>query len=138
MKDHPVAAWHRLVRERNAAGIGALLDDDATFHSPVVHAPQRGKKLVELYLSAAMQVFLDPSFRYVREIVGASDAMLEFEVTLDGVLVNGVDIIKWNEAGRIVEFKVMLRPLKAINLIHQRMGAMLQAGGRTTSPLAGG
>jgi hypothetical protein len=72
-------------------------------------------------------VFFNPTFRYVREIVGNTDAMLEFETEVDGVLVNGVDIIKWNEAGRIVEFKVMLRPLKAINLIHQRMAAMLQA-----------
>ena len=79
------------------------------------------------YLGAAFQVFFNPTFRYVREIVGASDAMLEFETVIDGVQVNGVDLIKWNDAGRIVEFKVMLRPLKAINLIHQRMAAMLQA-----------
>ena len=95
------------------------------FLSPVVHAPQRGKKLTAMYLGAAFQVFFNPTFRYVREIVGPSDAMLEFETEIDGVLVNGVDIIKWNEAGRIVEFKVMLRPLKAINLIHERMAAML-------------
>ena len=79
------------------------------------------------YLRAAFQVFFNPSFRYVREIVGASDAMLEFETEIDAILVNGVDLIKWNESGQIVEFKVMLRPLKAINLIHQRMAAMLQA-----------
>jgi hypothetical protein len=71
-------------------------------------------------------VFFNPTFRYVREIAGPTDALLEFETEIDGVLVNGVDLIKWNEAGRIVEFKVMLRPLKAINLIHQRMAAMLQ------------
>ena len=53
--------------------------------------------------------------------------MLEFETEIDGILVNGVDIIKWNNDGKIVEFKVMLRPLKAINLIHERMGAMLAA-----------
>ena len=72
-------------------------------------------------------MFFNPTFRYVREIVGASDAMLEFETEVDGVLVNGVDLIKWNEAGQIVDFKVMLRPLKAINVIHQRMAAMLQS-----------
>jgi len=72
-------------------------------------------------------VFFNPTFRYVREIVGPSDAMLEFETEIDGVLVNGVDLIKWNDAGEIVEFKVMLRPLKAINVIHQRMAAMLQS-----------
>jgi hypothetical protein len=70
-------------------------------------------------------VFFNPTFRYVREIAGASDAMLEFETEIDGVLVNGVDIIRWNPSGQIVEFKVMIRPLKAINLIHQRMAAML-------------
>jgi len=128
MKEHPIAIWHRLVREQDAGGLDTLLDDDAVFFSPVVHAPQRGKRLAAAYLSAAFQVFFNPTFRYVREIVGASDAMLEFETEIDGVLVNGVDIIKWNEAGRVVEFKVMIRPLRAIQLIHQRMAAMLQAG----------
>jgi hypothetical protein len=72
-------------------------------------------------------VFVNPTFHYVREIMGANDAMLEFETEIDGIVVNGVDIIKWNEAGKITEFKVMLRPLKAVNLIHQMMGAMMQA-----------
>jgi hypothetical protein len=127
MTDHPLENWHRLVRTHDAAGLDALLADDAVFHSPIVHTPQRGKKLTTMYLSAAFQVFFNSSFRYVREIVGASDAMLEFETEIDGIKVNGVDIIRWNEAGQIVDFKVMLRPLKAINLIHQRMAAMLQA-----------
>ncbi len=127
MTEHPIAAWHRLVREHDPRGIDALLDVDAVFLSPVVHTPQRGRKLAAMYLTAAFQVFFNPTFRYVREIVGPSDAMLEFETEIDGVLVNGVDIIRWNEAGRIVEFKVMLRPLKAINVVHQRMAAMLQA-----------
>jgi hypothetical protein len=127
MTEHPLETWHRLVRTQDAAGLGALLADDAVFYSPVVHAPQAGRKLVARYLGAAFQVFFKPTFRYVREIVGASDAMLEFETDIDGVLVNGVDLIKWNDAGLIVEFKVMLRPLKAINLIQRRMAAMLQA-----------
>ena len=125
--EHPIATWHRLVREGDAAGLDDLLDDDAVFHSPVVHTPQRGKRITAMYLAAAFQVVRNPTFRYVREIVGASDAMLEFETEIDGIVVNGVDIIKWNEAGRVVEFKVMLRPLKAVNLIHERMAAMLQA-----------
>jgi hypothetical protein len=128
MTEHPVAAWHRLVRERNPAGLDALLDTDAVFVSPVVHTPQRGKKVTQAYLAAAFQVFFNPTFRYVREIVGERDAMLEFETEIDGVQVNGVDILRWSDAGRIVEFKVMVRPLKAINLIHQRMAAMLQSG----------
>jgi SnoaL-like domain len=127
MTEHPLETWHRLVRTQDASGLNALLADDAVFYSPVVHAPQRGRKLAARYLSAAFQVFFNPTFRYVREIAGASDAMLEFETDIDGVQVNGVDLIKWNDAGRIVEFKVMLRPLKAINVIHQRMAAMLQA-----------
>jgi hypothetical protein len=127
MNDHPIAIWHQLVRERNVDGLKTLLDADAVFVSPVVHTPQLGQKLAAMYLAAALQIFANPTFRYVREIVGARDAMLEFETEIDGVLVNGVDIIKWNEAGRIVEFKVMIRPLKAINLIHQHMAAMLQA-----------
>ena len=97
------------------------------FISPVVHTPQHGKAIAKAYLSAAFQVFFNPSFRYVREILGPSDAMLEFETEIDGVLVNGVDLIKWNDAHQIIEFKVMLRPLKAVNVIHERMGAMLAA-----------
>lgn len=127
MTEHPIAVWHRLVEERNPRGLDALLDANAVFLSPVVHTPQRGRKLAAMYLAAAFQVLCNPTFRYVREIVGSTDAMLEFETEVEGVSVNGVDIIKWNEAGQIVEFKVMLRPLKAINLIHQHMAAMLQA-----------
>lgn len=129
MSTHPLDTWHRLVREQDASGLPALLAEDAVFHSPVVHTPQRGRKLTALYLGAAFQVFFSPGFRYVREIVGPTDAMLEFETEIDGVLVNGVDIIRWNDAGQITEFKVMLRPLKAIHLIHERMAAMLQKPG---------
>ena len=128
MTGHPLESWHRVVRSRDPSGLDALLADDVVFHSPVVHSPQQGRKLTAWYLAAAFRVFSKADFRYVREIVGATDAMLEFETEIDGVLVNGVDIIRWNEAGRIVDFKVMLRPLKAINLIHQRMAAMLETG----------
>ena len=127
MTEHPLEAWHRLVRTQEASGLGKLLAEDAVFHSPVVHSPQRGRKLAAMYLGAAFSVFFNPTFRYVREIVGPSDAMLEFETEIDGISVNGVDLIKWNEAGQITDFKVMLRPLKAINVIHQRMAAMLQS-----------
>ncbi|MDE2606755.1 MAG: nuclear transport factor 2 family protein [Burkholderiales bacterium] len=127
MNEHPIEVWHRLVRERNPRGLDTLLDEDAVFVSPVVHTPQRGKKITAAYLSAAFQVFFNPSFHYVREIVGSSDAMLEFETEIDGIQVNGVDILHWNPEGRITEFKVMLRPLKAVHLIHERMAAMLAA-----------
>ncbi len=127
MNSHPIETWHALVRSHDPHGLDDLLAEDAVFVSPVVHTPQRGKALSKAYLSAAFQVFFNPTFRYVRQIQGPSDAMLEFETTLDGVVVNGVDIIKWNAQGRIVEFKVMIRPLKAIQLIHERMAAMLAA-----------
>lgn len=131
MKSEPLERWHRLVRTRDGAGIGALLADDVVFHSPIVHTPQRGKALATQYLSTAFQVLFNPSFRYVREIVGPTDALLEFETELDGVLVNGVDLIRWNDARLITDFKVMLRPLKAINLVHQRMGELLKLAQRT-------
>ena len=87
--------------------------------------PQVGKPITTQYLAAALHVFGNDSFRYVREVVGEHDAVLEFMVEIEGISVNGVDMIKWNDAGQIVEFKVMLRPLKAVNLIHQKMAAML-------------
>lgn len=118
--------WHEIVDERNPAGLDALLADDVVFHSPVVHAPQVGKAITTQYLAAALHVFLNETFRYVREVAGTHDAVLEFMVEIDGVSVNGVDMIQWDDAGRITEFKVMIRPLKAVNLIHQKMAAMLQ------------
>ncbi len=127
MTNPTLAAWHELVRSRETTQLASLLADDVVFHSPVVHAPQLGKAITTQYLSAAFQVFLNESFRYVREIAGSHDAVLEFQVDIDGIGVNGVDMIRWNEAGKIVEFKVMIRPLKAINLIHQKMAALLQA-----------
>ena len=127
MTEHPVARWHGILERRNPSELQSWLDEDAVFFSPVVHTPQRGRALTMLYLGAAFQVLFNDTFRYVREIVGPNDAMLEFEVVIDGTTINGVDLIKWNDAGKVVEFKVMLRPLNAINLVHQRMAAMLQA-----------
>ncbi|CAN5744629.1 nuclear transport factor 2 family protein [soil metagenome] len=127
MTESPLAIWHRLVSDHNMEGLDALLDDNAVFYSPVVHRPQVGKAITYKYLMAAFQVFFNDSFRYVRELKGEHDAVLEFELELDGIAINGVDMIAWNDAGKITEFKVMLRPLKAVNLIHRKMGAMLQA-----------
>ena len=122
-----IQTWHGLVEANDPSGLDDLLAVDVVFVSPVVHTPQHGKAIAKAYLSAAFQVFFNPSFRYVREILGPSDAMLEFETEIDGVLDNGGDLIKWNDAHQIIEFKVMLRPLKAVNVIHERMGAMLAA-----------
>ena len=106
----PIILWHRLAEKQEVAGLDALLADDVIFHSPVVHTPQVGKAIMTKYLAAAFHVLFNDSFRYVRELRGARDAVLEFVVELDGITVNGVDLIQWNEAGKVTEFKVMLRP----------------------------
>ena len=125
MRVNAIHQWHEIVRTRDAISLNNLLADDVVFHSPVVHTPQVGKAITTMYLSAAILVFGNESFRYIREVVGESDAVLEFETEIDGIVVNGVDMIRWNDEGRITEFKVMVRPLKAINIIHQKMGEML-------------
>lgn len=127
--NQPIAleTWHRLVRTSDPAGLWDLLAEDAVFHSPVVHTPQRGRQLAFWYLAAAFKVFFNDGFRYVRQVVDGPHAVLEFQTEIDGIVVNGVDMITWNDDGRIVDFKVMLRPLKAINLIHQKMAQMLEA-----------
>lgn len=122
-----LAAWHQLVRNRNARGLHSLLSEEVVFYSPIIHTPQVGKAITTQYLTAAFHVFFNDSFRYVRETTNGRDAMLEFQVEIEGVHVNGVDIITWDEDGQIVEFKVMLRPLKALSLIGEKMRAMLQA-----------
>lgn len=121
----PLARWHQLVASCDLAGIPDLLAEEVVFHSPVVHTPQRGKKIASLYLQAAFRVFDCRHFRYLREIVGPRNAALEFLVVIDGIEVNGVDMIAWNEAGLITDFKVMLRPLQAIKLIHQKMAELV-------------
>lgn len=130
MTSDPIKTWHHIVEKRDVQGLDALLADQAVFHSPVVHTPQVGKPITKKYLAAAFEVFFNDSFRYVRELQSERDAVLEFEVKLDGITINGVDMIKWNDAGEITEFKVMLRPLKALNLIHQKMAEILQAPSR--------
>lgn len=119
--------WHDIVRTRNLKALDALLADDVVFHSPVVHTPQVGKAITMQYLSAAFYVFFNESFQYVRETTSAHDAILEFTFDIDGISVNGVDMLKWNDEGQVIEFKVMIRPLKAMQLIHQKMGEMLAA-----------
>ena len=117
--------WHKIIETKNTSLLLDVLDDEVVFHSPVVHTPQKGKKVTYLYLSAALQVFLSGDFRYTREVVNDKDTFLEFEVELEGVMINGIDMISWNSDGKITDFKVMIRPLKAINLINDNMTAML-------------
>ncbi len=126
MSNPTLDAWHKMLNERNASALDDVLADDAVFHSPVVHTPQRGKALTKMYLSAAIMVLGSSDFHYVREVIGESDAVLEFTAELNGIIINGVDMIHWDADGKIDDFKVMIRPLKAVNLLHQLMGQMLK------------
>ena len=123
--NEPLQAWHRVVTNRDTELLRDLLAEDCVFLSPVVHTPQRGRDITLLYLSGAMHVLQD-GFHYQKEIVDGRQAVLEFVCDIDGIQVNGVDIISFDEAGRICEFKVMIRPLQAINMVHRKMGEMLQ------------
>jgi hypothetical protein len=104
-------------------GLQELLSRDCVFWSPVVHTPQRGRDLTLMYLTAAGQVF-DTDFQYVREVRSGDTAVLEFECSVDDIHVNGIDMIQV-ENNQIIDFKVMIRPLKAVNKIHEKMMAML-------------
>lgn len=121
-----LAAWHAYMHSgSDPAVLGDLLAADTVFHSPVVHTPQAGKAIVMAYLVAASHVLGNASFRYVRELVDGDDMMLEFVTEIDGVAINGVDIIRWDGHGKITDFKVMVRPLKAINKVWEMMAAQL-------------
>jgi hypothetical protein len=129
MKPMAIERWHAVVKSRDAGELDALLADGVKFESPVVHTPQIGKLIVGTYLRAAVKVLNNESFRYANEWFGENSAVLEFVTTVDGISINGVDIIEWNAAGSIVSFKVMVRPLKAINMLHQSMAGMLEQMG---------
>ena len=120
-----VALWHEISRDREMDRLEEVLAENCVFMSPVVHTPQKGRELTRAYLTAAFGVFND-SFRYVKEVVTPQHAVLEFVCDLDGIVINGVDIMTFDDAGKIVEFKVMVRPLKAVNLLHAKMKAMLE------------
>jgi len=120
-----VELWHKILHERDMDRLDDLLADDCVFLSPVVHTPQKGRELTRLYLTAAFALFND-SFHYVKEVVTPRHAVLEFMCDLDGIVVNGVDIMTFDEAGKIIEFKVMVRPLKAVTILHGKMKAMLE------------
>ena len=117
--------WHDIIELRKPELLDEILAEDCVFFSPVVHTPQRGRELTKLYLTGAMHV-LNKDFHYVKELVTPSHAVLEFVCDIDGISVNGVDIISFDSDGKIKEFKVMVRPLKAINLLHAKMREMLE------------
>jgi hypothetical protein len=123
-----LAAWHAYMADGgDPQALRALLAEDAVFHSPVVHTPQAGGDKVFAYLHAASHVLGGENFRYLHEIADGDQAMLEFQSELDGIQINGVDIIRWNADGKIADFKVMVRPLKAINKVREKMAEMLAA-----------
>ena len=135
-----IEKWHEHLRGRLPGGLDELLDDDVVFYSPIVYTPQKGKAITTLYLQAAGQTLPgdkpaaaatnDPvaagGFRYTKSVLAGDTAVLEFETTVEGKYVNGVDIIRCNDEGRIVEFRVMIRPLQAVNLVHRQMAATLE------------
>ncbi len=122
-----LARWHAVMDGGSKAeDLAAILHDDCVFHSPVVHTPQAGKTKVMGYLIAAGATFSNTGFQYVREIVDGPHMMLEFTANLDGIHLNGIDIITFDEDGLITDFKVMVRPLQAVNKIWEMMGAQLK------------
>jgi hypothetical protein len=140
MIEETIENWHRHLRGELPGGLDALLAEDVVFYSPVVFTPQKGREITKAYLNAAYNTFDgDESaaggksadderkgFRYVKQVLSGRTAVLEFETEMDGKYVNGVDIITCNDEGRIVEFKVMIRPLQAVNTVHAQMAAMLK------------
>ncbi|MFN3517223.1 MAG: nuclear transport factor 2 family protein [Novosphingobium sp.] len=122
-----VAAWHDYMKSGGDADLlSAQLADDAVFHSPVVHSPQAGKAKVMLYLLSAAKVLGNDSFTYVREVIEGHDALLEFTCEIDGIQINGIDLIRFDDDGKIIDFKVMVRPVKAVNKLWEMMAAQLQ------------
>jgi len=125
MKSKAIDTWHHILDSRKPEMLTDLLGDDVIFHSPVVFTPQAGKAITHKYLTAAFYVLYNDTFKYVREVINDYDAALEFTVEIDGVFVNGIDLITWNDNDKIIDFKVMIRPLQAVNLIHQKMSNKL-------------
>lgn len=122
---HVIDQWHQVIQEKNDELLQNILSEDVVFYSPVVHTPQRGKFITFMYLSAASKVIGGDKFKYTLEVVNENSAVLEFETYIDEISINGVDIIQWNNEGKITDFKVMVRPLKAVHKLHEMMGKML-------------
>mgnify|MGYP001360060839 FL=1 len=126
MPNQLLAKWHAYMKNPNADALSKILHDDVTFISPVVFTPQRGKELAMKYLLSAGIVFKNTNFEYVHEIEAKNRMILEFEAEMDGKYVNGVDIVDFDDDGLITQFKVMVRPLQAVNMLWQHMGTQLE------------
>ncbi|RYV00863.1 hypothetical protein SOPP22_18880 [Shewanella sp. OPT22] len=117
--------WHEIVEKKNIALLDEILAEDVEMHSPIVHTVQKGKEVTKKYLMGAAAVLCNDTFKYTRTVYTDNFALLEFITELNGVLVNGVDMISWNTENKITDFKVMIRPIKAVNEVHSEMGKML-------------
>jgi hypothetical protein len=126
MTSTALTRWREIAHSGNVDGLDALLADDVVFFSPVVFRPQHGKAITRSYLSAAVAVLANDTFRFTEEWASANSGVLEFSATVDGVDINGADFIAWDEANRIVSFKVMARPLKGIDKLREKMAAELE------------
>lgn len=121
--------WHEVLAGGSTIeGLSSILHEDVVFHSPVVHTPQRGRKITTAYLAAAGKTLGNDSFEYLREVVSGTSAVLEFRTVMEGIEVNGVDIITFDDDGKITDFKVMVRPLQAVNKVWEMMGTQLKKG----------
>lgn len=127
MKPKPIAVWHECVVQNDLTAFEALLRDDAVFQSPALHKPQIGKAMVSMYLRGAMMILNNGTFHYVDEWVGPRSAVLEFEARIDGLDINGVDIVRWDDDERVTHFKVMVRPFKALTALMASMAKLLEA-----------
>jgi len=126
MPNSAIDQWIKYVATHDETELWGVIHPDAMFESPIVRAPQQGRDLVFKYLTSA-KVIGGPGFRFVNEWRNQTGAVLEFENDIDGIRVNGVDIISTAPAGDLItHFKVMVRPLKAINLLHRLMGEQLR------------
>ena len=124
-----IQKWHEVLKNDDQGLLENLIADDAIFSSPVVFTPMEGKEITLMYLSAAGQSFNMEKFKYTKEIHDGMNSVLEFETYIDDISVNGVDIIEWNEEGKIVNFKVMIRPFKAVQKVQQKMVEALESLG---------
>jgi hypothetical protein len=124
-----IQKWHEVLKNDDQGLLENLIADDAIFSSPVVFTPMEGKEITMMYLSAAGQSFNMEKFKYTKEIHDGMNSVLEFETYIDDISVNGVDIIEWNEEGKIVNFKVMIRPFKAVQKVQQKMVEALESLG---------
>ncbi|MCW2649791.1 MAG: hypothetical protein JWR32_767 [Mycobacterium sp.] len=121
-----IQRWIDIIEHRRTDELDSLLADDAVFYSPVVFTPQEGKAKTAAYLAAAAHLFAGTGFHYVEQWFAPRSAVLEFAAEIDGIYVNGVDIISWNDDDKIVSFKVMMRPLKALQKIMPEMARLLE------------